>query len=82
MPTYNFYNTETRQSFSSEMKISELEIYLKENPHLQQTLKPIPTVDPYSVGRYRTDSAFRDKTRKIKEMQPNSVIRTDNLTEI
>lgn len=82
MPTYNFYNTETKKSFTQEMKISELEIFLKENPHLQQTLKPIPLVDPYAVGIKRTDSKFRDVLKKVKEQQPGSTIRTDNITEV
>lgn len=82
MPTYNFLNKKTNESFSKEMKISELDDYLKSNPDLQQTLQVISLVSPYSVGRTRTDSQFRDRLNKIKERNPGSTIRGDNLTEI
>jgi hypothetical protein len=82
LPTYNFYNKKTRKSFSVEMKISEREEYLKNNPDLQQTLQPIAVVDPYTVGRYKTDSKFRDFTRKIKQEHHGNTIRTENITEV
>jgi hypothetical protein len=82
MPNYNFYDPKTRKTVTLEMKISELDTFLKDNPHLQQTLQPIPSVDPHAVGRTRTDSRFRDVLKKIKRDQPGSTIRTDNITEI
>jgi hypothetical protein len=82
MPTYNFYNIKTKKSFMAEMKISEREEFLKSNPHIQQTLTPTPSIDPYVAGRKRTDSRFRDRLQKIKENNHGSTIRTDNLTAI
>lgn len=64
------------------MKISELDTFLKENPDLQQVLQAIPTVDPYALGRKRTDSRFRDVLKKMKRDHVGSTIRTDNITEV
>ena len=36
MPTYDFYNTETGETFEKLLSISAKEEYLKENSHIQQ----------------------------------------------
>lgn len=82
MPHYTFRNTKTDEVFDDTMKISELESYLKENPHIVQVLKPIMTIDPYRLGRLRTANAFRDNMKQVKQNNPGAVIDTGNLGEI
>ena len=36
MPTYNFYNKNTDENFEKFMKISELDQYKLDNPHISQ----------------------------------------------
>ena len=36
MPTYNFYNEKTEEEFEEFMKISELDQYKLDNPHIKQ----------------------------------------------
>ena len=38
MPTYDFYNTETEEVFERFMTIGAKEDYLKENPHILDSL--------------------------------------------
>jgi hypothetical protein len=36
MPTYNFYNEETKEEFEGFMKMSQLDQYKSDNPHIKQ----------------------------------------------
>ena len=82
MPIYTFENTKTNEVFVKEMKISERETYLEENPDLTHIIQSIPQVSPYSVGRKKTDTNFRNLLNNINEKHPNSAVRGDNLTEL
>ena len=82
MPTYTFEDTKTKKEFDKEMKISELKDFLDQNPNLIQIIKATPLVDPYLLGRYKTDSRFRDVLKKIKNEHAGTTVRTDNITEI
>lgn len=78
MPTYSFINTETDEEFTEFMSMSEKENYLKENPHIKQTLLTAPPVcDPTRIGvTSKPDNGFRDVLKKIKSSHYKSNINT------
>lgn len=83
MPVYTFENRNTQKHQTIEMKIAELDVFLKAHPELQQIFLTFPgMVSPYSVGRLKTDSKFRDRMNLIKTEMPGNKVRTDNLTEV
>jgi hypothetical protein len=78
MPTYTFINTENDEEFSEFMSMSERDDYLRNNPHIKQTiLSATPLCDPTRVGvRTKPDSGFRDVLQNIKGKFHKSNINT------
>lgn len=78
MPTYSFIDTESGKEFTDFMSMSEKENFLKENPHIKQTILTAPPVcDPTRVGvRSKPDDGFRDVLKKIKGKHYKSNINT------
>ena len=68
MPTYNFRDIETGEESQVSMKISELDDFKKDNPHLQQFLTGAPSVgDSMRLGIRKTDSEFNSLLKHIKK---------------
>jgi len=77
LPLYNIENTESGEIREMSMKISELEIFLKENPHCKQLLSKAPSIgDPIKLGRKKPDPGFRELLRRIKKNNRHSNINT------
>lgn len=77
MPNYSFRNNETGEEFDESMKISELEVFLKENPNTQQIFKTFPgVVDSVRIGVRKPDRSFNDVLSKAKEAHKYSTIDT------
>lgn len=67
MPTYNFRDLETGEVTEVTMRISELDDYKKENPHLQQFLTAAPSLSTDGGGGgLKIDNGFNDVLKKIK----------------
>ncbi len=82
MPTYTILDTNTKEESTVFMKWSELEQYLKDNPHFQQILTPIAIGDPYALGRLKTDSVFNERLKTIKKNNPGNTMTTGNLITV
>ena len=68
MPTYNFRNKETGEETEVLMRISELEKYKEDKPHLEQFLKAPPRlVSMLGSLHSRTSDGFKDVLNKIKD---------------
>tara|TARA_X000000950_G_scaffold286298_1_gene394778 strand:+ start:1660 stop:1905 length:246 start_codon:yes stop_codon:yes gene_type:complete len=68
MPTYEFQNIKTGETFEKFMKISERETYLKENPDIEQRISSVrPVIDSARLGRMKPDQGFRDVLSSIKQ---------------
>lgn len=81
MPTYSFKNTQTGEVFEEFMSISSLDVYLKDNPHLQQVISKAPAlVDSWHFTK--VPSGFNDVLKKVKKQNRGSTITTGNLTEV
>lgn len=80
MPTYSFLNKKTGEETIVEMKISEREEYLRENPDLEQII--VNTAFVHDVGGLRTDNGWKSMLNRIKRHNPGSTINSGNLGEI
>jgi hypothetical protein len=68
MPTYNLRNRETGEEFVSEiMSMSEIEEYLKANPHIDRLCSAPFIGDPWRQGMKKPDNEFRDRLKHIKK---------------
>ena len=76
MPTYEFINSETGEHFEKFMGISAKEEYLKENPHIHQTMTVAPaTVSGISgTGQNKVPTGFKEVLSKVAEAHPASVV--------
>jgi len=67
MPTYEFEDTKSGEIFEKFLKISEKEVYLKENPHIQQRITGASAlIDSARLGRMKPDQGFRDLLSSMK----------------
>ena len=64
MPTYRFVDENTGEEFDEFMSISAKDVYLKDNPNIQQLLG-MPKIVSGADGIRRTDDNFRDILREI-----------------
>ena len=72
MPTYNFYNSKTKKTYTDLMTISEMEEFTKKK-HIK-LLPPTQLNIVSSVGNVDgyTDSGWNDVLSKISEAHPES----------
>jgi|LakMenE18May11ns_1017448.scaffolds.fasta_scaffold5930449_1 hypothetical protein len=76
MPYYVFRDINTEETFEKLMKISELDQYKLDNPHLQTVPQAPGFSDPVRLGRMKPSDGFRDVLQKIKQGSPRSRINT------
>lgn len=75
MPTYNFRDKNSGEEFEIHMRISELDQYKADNPHLEQFLTRAPAMtDSVRMGRTGHDGGFKEVLQKIHEKTPGSVL--------
>jgi hypothetical protein len=74
MPTYSFRNNETLEEFDQSMSNSDRELFLSDNPNIQQIFKKFPgVVDSVRIGVRRPDDNFRDVLKKAKVHKHNTI---------
>ena len=76
MPIYEFINTETGEGFEKFLSISGKEEYLKENPHIQQTITKAPGLVSSRGGTndQKAGDGWREVLSKVAEKHPNSTV--------
>jgi len=73
MPTYTFENKRTKKVFIKEMKIAELDDYLRDNPTVSQVLVANSTLDAVRIGVKKPDSTFQKYILgRVKEAIPGN----------
>ena len=73
MPNYSFKNKTTDEITVQFMKISELDEYLKNNPHLESIITHAPGIqDPIRIGVTKPKQEFRERLKEIKKKQQSS----------
>lgn len=70
MPVYMFKNSESGEVEEHSMRISELDKFKDDNPHLTVHLGATRTVS--GVGTVKTDDGFKEVLHKIAESHPSS----------
>ena len=69
MPIYSFKNKDgSGEIFDKLMKIADREVYLQDNPHIQQVITSVaPLIDSARLGRAKPDQGFRDLLTSMKQ---------------
>lgn len=75
MPTYKFYNEETKEEFEEFMTISALDEYLKQNPNITQLVNGAPMISS-GRGMGKPDNGFRDLLKDIKRKNSRGITRS------
>jgi hypothetical protein len=67
MPTYTFHNSEADTTEEHYLKISELDEFKNNNPHLKQKLS-VPSIgDSVQLGVTKTPDSFNSLLKHIKK---------------
>jgi len=76
IPTYKFYDNNTKKEWTEFMGISEMEKFLAENPHVTQLVHGAPGIaDPMRIqgtSVSKPSSDFRDILKEVKKKHPLS----------
>lgn len=76
MPTYTFRNKETNEIVEHVCKMSELDKFKEDNPHLERAFVDVtPTTDPVRMGRIKPPKDFNDLLGHIHKNTAGSVIK-------
>ena len=69
MPIYTFKNKDgSGEIFEKFMKIADREVYLQDNPQVQQVITSgTPMIDSARLGRAKPDQGFRDLLTSMKQ---------------
>jgi hypothetical protein len=72
MPTYQFYNSETKEQFEEFMSISMKEDLLSKNPHINQMPTGCAIVSGVGSIDSKTDNTWKEVLSKVAEKHPDS----------
>ena len=74
MPTYLFYDSREDETIEVSMKISELNDYKENNPHMEQrhSSSSAALISGRSIDSGRLPDAFKDRLRLAKQINPLS----------
>ena len=72
MPLYEFINTKTEEVFEEVMSISEMEKYVKENPHIKRYYSSAPTLsyNGFKSKESRAGDGWKEVQDRIKSGMP------------
>ena len=72
MPLYDFVNTKTGEEFEKLISISDKEIYLKNNPDIQQTFTKVPGIIRGKEGAMlkKAGDGWKEVQDRIKSGMP------------
>lgn len=78
MPTYTFRDENNNQEVIEKfMRISELDEFKLQNPHLTQLIVGAPSIgDPVRLGRMKPDAGFRDVLKNVQHHHKKDNINT------
>lgn len=81
MPTYTFQDNNTGEIIEEVMKISELDQFKKDNPHLTRVFEGTSASigDPVRLGIRKNDSGWKEVLHKISERTPGGRGLRDNI---
>ena len=75
MPTYFFHNSNTNEVEEHVLRISKLDEFKLNNPHLEQRIYGTPGLsDPARIGLLKPATGFRDLLKTKKQNHRGSTI--------
>lgn len=74
MPLYDFYNEQTDAMETHSMRISELDEFKRENPHLSQKILNAPKLVSGSGLQGKMDDGWKENLMRISEAHPTSAL--------
>lgn len=75
MPTYSFYCSDSDRQFEQFMSISELDLFLKQNPNITQLVNGAPMIHS-GRGLGKPDAGFRDILKNMKKEHSRGITRS------
>ena len=82
MPTYEFRDNETGETFEKRMSILDLDKYKEDNPNLEQYHSTYPGLVADAHVRDKRPDGFKDVLKSIKKANPGSTIDTNFTSNI
>ena len=81
MPTYQFQDSNTGELIEKVMKISELDQFKKDNPHLIRVFEgtSVGIGDPVRLGIRKNDDGWREVLNKVAERTPGGKVLKDSI---
>lgn len=77
MPIYSVMNKDTEEVFEVNMKFTEFEQYLKDQPNLIQVFNKFPALgDSVRLGLRKPDDGFRDVLKNVKHHHKKDSVNT------
>lgn len=74
MPLYDFYNEKTDGMETHSMRISELDEFKKDNPHLSQRILKAPSLTRDNGLQGKMDDGWKENLTRIAEAHPTSAL--------
>ena len=79
MPIYEFQNTKTGETFDKLLKMADREVYLKDNPDIQQIFTTVPSIVSSSGMSTNVDNhGFKEVLQKVGEAHPAGSVAADH----
>ena len=72
MPTYKFYDSETKETFEDFLSMSTKDELLEKNPHIKQLPTSFGIVSGVGTIQGKTSQGFKEVLSKISEAHPDS----------
>lgn len=77
MPLYTFRDENNQQIIEKSMRISELDEFKLQNPHLTKLIVGAPSIgDPVRLGLKKPDAGFRDVLKNVQHHHKKDNINT------
>jgi hypothetical protein len=77
MPIYSVKDTNTEDVFDVNMKFTDFEQYLNDNPNITQVFTKFPALgDSVRLGKRKPDNGFRDVLKTVSENHKKNIINT------
>lgn len=74
MPLYDFYNEKTDEMETHSMRISELDQFKIDNPHLSQRITKAPSLTRDNGLQGKMDDGWKENLTRIAEAHPTSAL--------
>jgi hypothetical protein len=80
MPTYTFFDEDTKETFDMFLSMAEREKYLKGNPQIRQVPVAVAISGDHIMGvGPKTDGGFNERMQQINKNKSHKEIKTRNV---